>query len=123
LTSIADTRGNKKNFMRFFCTIGSIACAGLYFFTPTEIADGTTALSSWSLHFGILCMVISCIGFWGSLVFYNSYLPDLVPESLRDRISARGFTWGYIGSVILQIICFVIVFAPELFGLSTEFEK
>lgn len=123
LTSIADTSGNKKNFMQFFCTMGSIACAALYFFTPTETADGTIALSSRSLHFGIFCMLISSIGFWGSLVFYNSYLPDLVPESQRDRISARGFTWGYIGSVLLQIICFVIVFLPEKFGLSTEFEK
>lgn len=123
LTSIADTRGNKKNFMRFFCTMGSIACAALYFFTPTETAAGTITLSSQSLHLGIFCMLISCIGFWGSLVFYNSYLPDLVPESQRDRVSARGFTWGYIGSVLLQIICFVIVFLPEKFGLTTEFEK
>jgi MFS-type transporter involved in bile tolerance (Atg22 family) len=68
-------------------------------------------------------MVISCIGFWASLVFYNSYLPDLVPESQRDRVSARGFTWGYIGSVLLQIICFVIVFLPEMFGLTTPYEK
>ena len=123
LTSIADTRGNKKNFMRFFCTIGSISCAALYFFTPTQNADGTVTLSPETLHLGIFCMLISCIGFWASLVFYNSYLPDLVPESQRDRVSARGFTWGYIGSVLLQIICFVIVFLPEKFGLTTEFEK
>jgi len=123
LTSIADTRGNKKNFMRFFCTIGSIACATLYFFAPIETSQGTITLSSQSLHLGIICMVISCIGFWASLVFYNSYLPDLVPESQRDRVSARGFTWGYIGSVLLQIICFVIVFLPEMFGLTTPYEK
>jgi MFS transporter, UMF1 family len=123
LTSIADTRGNKKNFMRFFCTVGSIACACLYFFSPAQAADGSVTLTSQSLHLGIFCMLISCIGFWGSLVFYNSYLPDLVPESQRDRISARGFTWGYMGSVLLQVICFVIVFLPEMFGLTTEFEK
>lgn len=123
LTSIADTRGNKKNFMRFFCAMGSIACIGLYFFTPAEAPNNTTTLSSGALHFGIIFMVISCIGFWSSLVFYNSYLPDLVPESMRDRISARGYTWGYAGSVLLQIICFVIVFFPEWFGLNTEFQK
>jgi len=123
LTSIADTRGNKKNFMRFFCTIGSIACAGLYFFTPTPLAGNETALSATSFHFGILCMVISCIGYWASLVFYNSYLPDLVEESMRDRVSARGFTLGYVGSVLLQIVCFIIVFFPGLFGLDTEFQK
>lgn len=123
LTAIADTRGNKKNFMRFFCILGSLSCAGLYFFTPTEAPGNTTALSSGALHFGIICMVVSCIGFWASLVFYNSYLPDLVPEYMRDRISARGYTWGYIGSVILQIICFVIVFFPTLFGLHSDFEQ
>jgi UMF1 family MFS transporter len=123
LTSIADTRGNKKNFMRFFCFLGGIFCAGLYFFTPTASPSGPATLGSHALHIGIICMVISCIGFWGSLVFYNSYLPDLVPESQRDRISARGFTWGYIGSVLLQIICFTIVFFPGQFGLHTEFEK
>ncbi|HRE50175.1 MAG TPA: MFS transporter [Flavitalea sp.] len=123
LTSIADTRGNKKKFMRFFCTLGSLACAGLYFFGPRELEDGSIALSQASLHLGVLCMFISCIGFWASLVFYNSYLPDLVPEKLRDRVSARGFTFGYIGSVILQIICFLIVFFPESFGLTTPYEK
>lgn len=123
LTSIADTRGNKKNFMRFFCTLGSIACAGLYFFTPTELPDGATALSSPNLHFGIACMMISCISFWSSLVFYNSYLPDLVPPALRDRVSARGFAYGYVGSVLLQVICLVLVFFPETFGFTTTFEK
>ena len=123
LTSIADTRGNKKNFMRFFCYLGSITCAALYFFSPAQTSSGAVTLSSVSLHIGIFCMIISCVGFWASLVFYNSYLPDLVSESHRDRISARGFTFGYIGSVILQILCFVIVFFPEMFGLKSAFEK
>lgn len=123
LTSIADTRGNKNNFMQFFCILGSIACACLYFFTPAETSQGTITLSSEALHFGIIAMIVSCIGFWASFVFYNSYLPDLVPEYLRDRVSARGYTWGYVGSVLLQILCFMIVFFPESFGLTTPFEK
>jgi len=122
LTSIADTRGNKKNFMRFFCIVGSIACAGLYFFAPAETAQGTM-LSSGVLHFGVFCMMISCIGFWASVVFYNSYLPDLVDEKHRDRISARGFTFGYIGSVLLQIVCFIMYFFPDTFGFHTEYAK
>ncbi len=122
LTSIADTRGNKKNFMRFFCSMGSLACACLYFFAPTPLPGGETTLSSATLHFGILCIIVSCIGYWGSLVFYNSYLPDLVEEPMRDRISARGFTMGYIGSVILQIACFIIVFKPGWFGITGTFD-
>jgi UMF1 family MFS transporter len=68
-------------------------------------------------------MVFACIGFWASLVFYNSFLPDLVPHRLRDRISARGYTWGYIGSVILQILCFIIVFFPKSFGFNSTFDQ
>lgn len=123
LTSISDYKGNKKNFMAFFCTLGSIACAGLYFFAPDLQSDGSTVLTARAVNIGVACMLLSCIGFWSSLVFYNSYLPDLVEESQRDRISARGYTWGYIGSVLLQIICFIIVFFPEKFGFNTPFEK
>jgi len=122
LTSIADYKGNKKNFMRFFCTLGSLSCAGLYFFAPTETGSKTYILTSTALYIGIACSLISCVGFWGSLVFYNSYLPDLVPEEDRDRVSAKGYTWGYIGSVLLQIICFIIVFLPATFGFTSEFD-
>jgi len=104
LSSIADTRGNKKSFMAFFLTLGSFACAGLYFFTKEN------------LGFGILLMIISCLGFWSSLVFYNSFLPDIAAPEDRDRVSARGFSYGYIGSVILQAICLVFVFFPSITG-------
>lgn len=122
LTSIADTRGNKKNFMRFFVFTGSIACAGLYFFAPAETPRGAV-LNATTLHIGIFCMIISCISYWASAVFYNSYLPDLVDKAHRDRISARGFTYGYIGSVLLQIVCFIIYFFPDYFGFNTPFEQ
>jgi UMF1 family MFS transporter len=107
LSSIADFKGNKKSFLFFFCTLGSIACSSLYFF------DGS------NLVFGLICMIIACIGFWGSLVFYNAYLPEIAAPADRDRISARGFVMGYIGSVLLQLICFVLVLKPELFSITT----
>ncbi len=103
LSSIADYRGNKKKFLLFFCTMGSIACSCLFFFTGKE-----------NLALGIFCMVLACIGYWASLVFYNSYLPEIAAPEDRDRVSAKGFAMGYIGSVILQIVCFVFVFYPEL---------
>jgi MFS transporter, UMF1 family len=108
LSSIADYRGNKKSFMNFFLTMGSIACALLFFFTKDK------------LWLGILCMIIGCIGFWGSLVYYNSFLPEIAAPQDRDRISAKGFAYGYIGSVLLQIICFVFVFRPEWIGGNSE---
>ena len=63
-------------------------------------------------------MIIACVGFWASLVFYNSYLPEIAAPEDRDRVSARGFMMGYIGSVLLQIICFVFVLKPDLFGIT-----
>jgi UMF1 family MFS transporter len=105
LSSIADTRGNKKNFMGFFLTLGSLACCGLYFFSSISY-----------LTLGLVCMVVACIGYWSSLVFYNSFLPEIAAPQDRDRVSARGFAYGYVGSVLLQAICFVFVFFPSIIG-------
>ena len=106
LSSVADYRGNKKQFLRFFCTLGSLSCASLYFFDKDHI------------YAGLISVIIACIGFWSSLVFYNSYLTEIAAPEDRDRISAKGFMMGYIGSVLLQLICFVFVLKPELFGIT-----
>ncbi len=97
LSSIADYKGNKKRFMQFFCYMGSVSCGLLYFVDSTNIT------------FGLICFMMAGIGFYGSQVFYNSYLPDISSEADRDRISAKGYTYGYIGSVILQMIGFGLV--------------
>lgn len=107
LTSIADSRGTKKRFMHFFFVLGSIACMGLYFFKGPS-----------TLGFGILFMMIACICFWSSYVFSNSYLPEIAAPEDRDSISAKGFAYGYVGSVILQVICFVVVMKYEWFGIN-----
>lgn len=104
LSSIADYSGNKKIFMRLFCYVGSLACAGLYFFRSD------------TLELGILCFTIAAIGYCGSLVFYNAFLPEIATEPERDRVSAQGFAYGYVGSVLLQILCFVFVFFPDTFN-------
>ena len=108
LSSIADYKGNKRSFLRFFSTLGSISCSLLYFFTLDNIV------------FGMLLVVLACIGFWSSLVFYNSYLPEIASEEKRDDVSAKGFTYGYIGSVILQLLCFVVVFKKDWFGIAAD---
>lgn len=99
LTSIADNRGNKKNFMRFFCYMGAAGCSLLYFF------DGS------NLEWGISCFIMASMGFVGSLVFYNAYLPEIAAPEDQDAVSAKGFSYGYIGSVILQVIGFGLVLA------------
>jgi UMF1 family MFS transporter len=106
LSSIADYKGNKKSFMRLFCYIGSIACCGLYYYKAN------------TLELGIFCFVFAAIGYCGSLVFYNAYLPEIAQENERDRVSAQGFAYGYIGSVLLQLFCFLFVFKPGWFGIS-----
>ncbi|MFM2145556.1 MAG: hypothetical protein RL732_392 [Bacteroidota bacterium] len=97
LSSIADYKGNKKNFMRFFCYLGAASCSLLFLFDKDHVS------------FGLFCFMLAGIGFYGSQVFYNSYLPDITDEADRDRVSAKGYTFGYIGSVIMQMIGFGLV--------------
>lgn len=106
LSSIADYKGNKKKYLRFFTYMGAAACCGLYFFTRN------------TLELGMLLFGIAAIGYCGSLVFYNAYLPEIAAEEERDRVSAKGFAYGYIGSVILQIICLIFVLTPDTFGMD-----
>lgn len=106
LSSIADFKGTKKRFLTFFMVMGSLACASLFFF------DGST------LMLGLVSMIIACVGFWGGQVFYNSFLPEIASVEDRDRISAKGFSYGYVGSVLLQLVCFVFVLMHTTFGIT-----
>ncbi|MEZ0606942.1 MFS transporter [Fibrella sp. WM1] len=103
-TALADYSGKKKRFMKFFCYTGSLACALLYFFTR----DTTT--------FAVFCFAWSLVGWAGSIVFYNSYLPDIVTEDQFDRVSARGFSMGYLGSVLLMVFNLMLILKPDWFG-------
>jgi UMF1 family MFS transporter len=97
LSSIADYKGNKKNFMRFFCYMGALSCSLMFFFDKDNVT------------LGLLCFMFAAIGFYGSQVFYNSYLPEIAAEADRDRISAKGYSFGYIGSVLMQLVGFALV--------------
>lgn len=107
LSTIADSRGNKKKFMQFFCYLGGSACMGLFWF------DGS------NLIWGLACFILAVVGYSGSLVFYNSYLPEIAAMEDRDKVSARGFMMGYIGSVILQLIGFGLVLYFQANGNKT----
>lgn len=106
LSGIADYVGNKKSFMKFFCYLGALSCMGLYWFDLENI------------YFGLLFYFLGLLGYWGSLVFYNSYLPDIAFEEQQDRISAKGYSLGYVGSVILLIINLAMIMKPKIFGIS-----
>lgn len=106
LSGIADYRGSKKTFLKFFCYLGSISCISLYYFTDLLRAN--------LLELGMLSLFFASIGFWNSLVFYNSYLPEIAHKEDLDKISARGFTMGYLGSMVLLIACLVLMQVFEI---------
>lgn len=108
LSSIADYGGKKKSFMRFFCYLGAFSCIGLFFFTKENI------------ELGVILFSTGVIGFAGSLVFYNSFLPEIVTADKFDKVSAKGFSLGYIGSVILLIINLMMIQKPEWFFMDAN---
>ncbi len=105
LSGIADYVGNKKRFMQFYCYLGALACVGLYWFQLE------------SIYTGLFFYFVALIGFWSSLVYYNSYLPDIAFEEQQDRVSAMGFSLGYLGSVLLLIGNLAIITNPSLVGM------
>ncbi len=105
LSGIADSTGQKKTFLKGFCYLGAVSCAGLFFFSMDHL---------WT---SLLLVMLACAGFSGSLVFYDAFLPEIAEKKDHDRISARGYTMGYIGSVLLLILNLAMVMKPELFGI------
>ena len=108
LTSIADYRGRKKLFMQVFTWMGSLACAGLFFFTMDNF------------EFSMICFGLASVGYCGGFVFYNSYLPQIATLDRQDAVSAKGFIYGFAGSIVVQVICFVVVLSPKTFGITDE---
>ena len=113
LTGIADYGGRKMAFMRFFTRLGGLACISLFFF------EDEWFFTQAPLFLGVVGFILATIGFAGGLVFYNSYLPEIVTEDRFDRVSARGYAYGYIGSVLLLIINLVIITYPQWFGITS----
>jgi MFS transporter, UMF1 family len=106
LSGIADFTGSKKRFMQFFCYMGAISCASLYFFNPDRLA------------LSLVSVMLASIGFWGSLVFYNAFLPEIAPPERHDQISAKGYSLGYLGSSLLLIFILVVIMNYDFFGFQ-----
>jgi UMF1 family MFS transporter len=103
LSGIADARGNKKTFLKLFCYTGALACIAMFFFTSDN------------LLLGLILFVIGLVGFGGSIVYYNAFLPEIVTEDRFDATSAKGFSMGYIGSVLLLLVDLIVIMKPEWF--------
>ncbi len=106
LSGIADYSGKKKSFLKVFMYIGSISCMGLFWFTGKNI------------EWGIICSVLASIGYAGGLVFYDAYLPEIAPKEKMDIISAKGYSMGYIGSVILMTANIVVIIFHKDLGFE-----
>ncbi len=108
LSGVADFAGNKKSFMRFFNYLGAASCMSMYFFEDLPIL----------VQF--LIIFTANLGFWGSLVFYNSYLPEIAEREDHDKLSAKGFSLGYVGSVILLVISLTLVMGADTPALKFQ---
>lgn len=111
LSGVADYSGNKKNFMKFFVWVGALSCMGLFFFTGVS-----------TLWLAILFSITASIGYSGSLVFYDAFLPEVVTEDRYDVTSARGYSMGYYGSVLMMVISLVLIMNHDTFGFATTGE-
>ena len=107
LSAIADYTGNKLKFLRAFCLLGALSVMALFFFKGES-----------TLWVALTFTVLASIGFWGSLVFYNAYLPEVAHPEQQDQVSAKGFMYGYAGSVILLIFSLVLIQKPDWFGIT-----
>ena len=107
LSGIADYTGNKLKFLKGFCFLGSVSVSALFFFQGES-----------TLWVALLFTVLASIGFWGSIVFYNAYLPEIAFPEQQDNVSAKGFMYGYTGSVLLLVFSLILVQKPDWFGIT-----
>lgn len=106
LSGIADAGGKRMRFLKMFTIMGAVGCAALFFFKSEDY-----------LWLGVGAFALGTVGYAGSLVFYNSYLPQIASEDQYDKVSAKGYAYGYVGSVILLVVILVMTQKPEWFGL------
>jgi len=109
LSSIADYTGRRKSFMQFFTWLGALSCGALFFF------DGS------NIELGVIAFALGTLGYGGSIVFYNSFLPVICSPEDQDKVSARGYSLGYLGGVVLLLFNLLMIMKPGLFGITDPF--
>jgi len=109
LSSLADYTGRRKTFMQVFTWIGALSCGTLFFFNKSTI------------ELGIIAFTLGTIGYGGSIVYYNSFLPVICPPEAQDKVSARGYSMGYMGGVVLLLFNLFMILKPGFFGITDPF--
>lgn len=107
LSGLADIGGKRKLLWQIFAYLGASSCIALFFFTE-------------SVEYGIICSILASIGFAGSLVFYNAYLPVIATPDRFDKVSAKGFSMGYAGSIILLITALALIQLHDFWGFESK---
>ena len=108
LGAIADYSHRRKQMMQLFATIGAVSTI-LMFFLSDQI---------WWM--GGLLFLIANLAFGASIVFYNSYLPDIASEDQRDRVSSFGWAMGYLGDGILLVLNLAFYLLHDKLGVPTD---
>ncbi len=106
LGAVADMAGAKKRLLIAFCYIGVAAAA------PIALCGA----GSYAVVAGLF--IVAHVGFIGANVFYDAFLPDIAPEDEQDRLSSRGFAYGYVGGGLQFAVASGIVMAHDSLGLS-----
>ena len=110
LAALADYTGRRKLFMKIFAWMGAVSCGLLYFFNSQRI------------EFGILAFGFATIGYGASLVYYNSFLPLIAEPKDQDMISAKGFSMGYAGAIVLLLINIITIQFHKKIGIPDAME-
>jgi len=106
LGSIADYSNLKKKMMALFCYIAVAATCLMYF------VDGRL------YWLGGLLFIVANLGFGAAVVFYNGFLNDITTEDQRDKVSSRGFAYGYLGGGLLLALNFLLVKSAPRLGMD-----
>ena len=107
LGALGDYSNLKKRLMAVFCYIAVVANCLMFF-----IQDGLYL-------FGGVLFIIANVCFGAALVFYNAFLPEITTEDQADKVSSRGFAYGYLGGAILLALNLLLVLRAEQIGMST----
>jgi UMF1 family MFS transporter len=110
LGAVADVSRSKVRLLAVFMGIGVLSTA-LY----ALVGEGDLTLAVWLTLLGV-------IGYNGSLTFYDALLGEIVPGDKRDRVSAQGYAYGYLGGGLLLAVNLTMIQQPGWFGLADASE-
>jgi len=107
LGALGDYSDLKKRLMVLFCYIAVVANCLMFFI------QGNLYLM------GGLLFIVANVCFGASIVFYNSFLPEIATEDQADKVSSRGFAYGYLGGALLLTLNLALVMGADNLGIST----